>query len=308
MTQKVWGKLSTTLRSSSILPQLTVQLRRAYSKNPTMASRRALTRLPLRSATSVAARHASPLQRAAFAQPPRVAILQPTIQKQQPSQIRWHSAEHGSKSKVYDFNGVSDRPASSFRGRPSLCQLQAPSPYIPLRTYYVGLQVIDMKARRSKTSFSRPNPTASSSTCASRTSTTPASSRPPTTCRSHRRPRACSSRPTSSRIGSASRSRRLGTRSCFIARPACGAAVPRSWRSRRGMKRWASIGGVGWIGSRMGGRRVEGRSRRGRVCEERGGRGVGENTSEEMRVWDGVRALSVGGGKVGSWVLNSPRR
>ncbi|KAK7705423.1 hypothetical protein SLS57_010077 [Botryosphaeria dothidea] len=73
-----------------------------------MASRGALTRLSLRSATSVAARHASPLQRAAFAQLPRVAILQPTIQKQQPSQIRCHSAEHGSKSKVYDFNGIKD--------------------------------------------------------------------------------------------------------------------------------------------------------------------------------------------------------
>ncbi|EKG14223.1 hypothetical protein MPH_08598 [Macrophomina phaseolina MS6] len=68
-----------------------------------MASRRAFM-ISLRSATSVAARHTSPLQRAAIAQAPRVASLQPSIQKQR-TQTRWHSAEHGSKSKLYDFSG-----------------------------------------------------------------------------------------------------------------------------------------------------------------------------------------------------------
>ncbi|KAH7039493.1 Rhodanese-like domain-containing protein [Macrophomina phaseolina] len=72
-----------------------------------MASRRAFMRISLRSATSVAARHTSPLQRAAIAQAPRVASLQPSIQKQR-TQTRWHSAEHGSKSKVYDFSGIKE--------------------------------------------------------------------------------------------------------------------------------------------------------------------------------------------------------
>ncbi|KAL0264914.1 hypothetical protein SLS55_000868 [Diplodia seriata] len=72
-----------------------------------MASRRALMRFSLRSAPAAAARRTAPLHFAApAARAPSAAAFQPAVQKQQLTQIRWHSAEHGSKSKVYDFNGI----------------------------------------------------------------------------------------------------------------------------------------------------------------------------------------------------------
>lgn len=70
-------------------------------------------RFSLRSATTAAVRRAAPLHFATPARASSAAVAQPVVQKQL-TQIRWHSAEHGSKSKVYDFNSIKqllDNPA-----------------------------------------------------------------------------------------------------------------------------------------------------------------------------------------------------
>ncbi|OJD29155.1 rhodanese-like protein [Diplodia corticola] len=72
-----------------------------------MASRRALMRISLRSATASCRAASFRLAAAPARAPSAAAVFQPAaaVQKQV-TQIRWHSAEHGSKSKVYDFNGI----------------------------------------------------------------------------------------------------------------------------------------------------------------------------------------------------------